>query len=115
MNCYIYNPHSDAILPKELNRDNTLFYPEADMTTNEMLTTSRPKDFHIVTDCHFFPSLYKTHEVFIWEDGEWVNPNFQTYGCSYTNVLRRLWASKHSIPANVVNSKHVTNCMGHPL
>ena len=115
MNCYVTNPKEGSIFPSELNKDNTLFYPEAGMTTMEKFTTSRPRDFHIVTDCPYLVSLYSFHEVFIWRNGKWENPNFQTYGCSYEIITSNIWEYQNSIPQAVIDSKGVTNCMGYKI
>ena len=59
MNCYVYDPKSKYDLPNEImNKDITLFYPEAGMTQNQLFTTTRPRDFHIVTDSPFLVPLY---------------------------------------------------------
>jgi len=111
MNCYVLDPHSKYSLPNEvMNKDITLFYPEAGMTTNQLFTTTRPRDFHIVTDSPFLVPLYDRREVFILVRGKWVNPEFQTYGCSY-NRISDLWKDSCSIPRAVLDGK-TNNCMG---
>lgn len=115
MNCYITNPYAGAELPKELDKDNTLFYPEQGMTTHQKWTTSRPRDYHIVTDAPELVGLYDSEEVFIWKDGEWVNPRFQTYGTSVNLLVSKLFGTKHTIAHAVVSSELVTNCMGYPI
>jgi hypothetical protein len=96
-----------------MNKDITLFYPEAGMSTNQLFTTSRPRDYHIVTDSPFLVPLYDRLEVFILVRGKWVNPDFQTYGCSYSRAMR-LWNEMTEIPAYALDGK-VTNCMGSKL
>ena len=114
MNCYITDANSGSIYPNELDKDNTLFYPERRMTTHDQLNTGRPEHFHIVTDSHFLVGLYSRHEVFYWKDGEWINPDFQTYGCSYNIILMDLWYNEHTIPQAVVDG-NITNVMGHKI
>jgi hypothetical protein len=111
MNCYITNPHEYSVLPKELTKYNTLFYPEAGMTTIQCFKTSRPLDYHIVTDCPYLVSLYKDEEVFIWRDNKWINPDFQTYGCSYNLITMNLFEYHNTIPQAIVDGE-TTNCMG---
>jgi hypothetical protein len=115
MNCYVTNPKDGSVYPSELDKDNTLFYPESGMTTMECFTSSRPRDFHIVTDCPYLVSLYDCKEVFIWRDGKWVNPDFQTYGCSFSIIIDNIFGYQHSIPQAVIDSKGVTNCMGYGI
>ena len=100
-------------LPPELNKENTLFYPEAGMTTNQLFTTSIPRDFHIVTDSPFLVPLYKRENVFINVRGKWVNPDMQTFGCDYSRAMR-LWKESRPIPAYALDGK-VTNCLGSKL
>ncbi len=111
MNCYIDNPFNKSVLPEGVNKDNTLFYPEAGMTTNQQLNTGRPKDFHIITDSHFLVPLYDKRDVYFWNGKEWENPDFQTFGTSYSLILSELWDGEYSIPRAVVDGK-ITNVMG---
>jgi len=113
MNCYISNPKNGATLPPNINKDNTLFYPENGMTTSELFTTTIPENFHIVTDNPFLVPLYKKEEVFIWKDNEWVHPDFQTYGSAYQYVIRRIFGG-YEMPRAVLNGT-ITNCMGNPI
>lgn len=115
MNCYVANPKDGSEYPSELNKDNTLFYPEQSMTTMDCFTSSRPRDFHIVTDCPYLVSLYDRYEVFVWRDGKWINPNFQTYGCSFNIIIDDIFGFPHSIPQAVISHKGVTNCMGRKI
>ena len=115
MNCYVTNPKDGSVYPSELNKDNTLFYPEAGMTTIDCFKSSRPKDFHIVTDSPFLVGLYSQHEVFIWRKGKWINPDFQTYGCSRGVILSEIFGIESSIQQAVISHKGVTNCMGREI
>lgn len=114
MKCYITNPMSGSIYPSELNKDNTLFYPESRMTFDEQLNSGRPDEYHIVTDSPFLVGLYSDEDVYYWKDGQWVNPNFQTYGCSYNMIMSRLFACKYSIPRAVLDGE-ITNIMGYNI
>lgn len=84
------------------------------MTLMQMLTSGVPEHFHIVTDCPFLVPLYSDHEVFIWRDGRWVNPRFQTYACSYSMIISGIWGYEYTIPAATVNGE-TTNVMGHGI
>jgi hypothetical protein len=112
MNCYIANIKDGSVYPPELNKENTLFYPEQNMTTLECFETGRPSEFHIVTDSIFLVPLFDRDEVFIWKKNKWVNPDFQTYGCSYTRIMD-LFGITSSIPRATLDGK-TTNVMGHP-
>lgn len=117
MNCYVMNPKSGARMPRHLNRENTLFYPEARMTLYEQWTSGRPKDFHIVTDSPDLVGLYPRHEVFIWDEKEqsWMNPPLETYGTDIQVLRAEVFGIKSGIPGAVISREFVTNVMGHPL
>ena len=112
MNCYVTNYQDGVELPPELNKSNTLFFPEQGMTTHEQLTSGRPRDFHIVTDCPFLVPLYSCDDVYVWhqQDKQWRRPSFQTYGCSFTLVIQNIFGGK-GIPQAVLDGK-TTNVMG---
>lgn len=112
MNCYVTNPSQGSSLPRELTLENTLFYPEQGMTTAELLYSGAPASFHIVTDSPFLVPLYPRLEVFLWVDGEWANPNFETYGLSYTKVIMQVFGYPYTIPAAAADG-NTTNIMGH--
>jgi hypothetical protein len=111
MNCYVTHPRSGSVLPEELTKDNTLFYPESRMSTDDCFRSSVPSDFHIVTDNVFLVSLYSTKEVFIWRNNKWVHPEIQTYGASYTMIIDYVFDYGTTIPTAILNGK-TTNCMG---
>jgi len=112
MNCYVTNYHDGVELPPDLNKDNTLFFPEQGMTTHDLLNSGRPRDFHIVTDSPFLIPLYSCDDVFVWhqEDKEWRRPSFQTYGCSYDRVIRGIF-NGNCMPQAVLDGS-TTNVMG---
>ena len=114
MKCYVTNPSEGSALPMDLNFENTLFYPEAGMTTIQQLTTGCPKDFNIVTDCPYFVPLYPFEDVFIWRNGRWTHPDRQTYGASFEWIIREIFGYEASIPAAVLDGK-ITNVMGSAL
>lgn len=114
MNCYIVDPTENYELPKGMTKDNTLFWPESGMTTRQKTETSRPRDFHIITDCPDLVGLYKREEVFIWKGGKWVHPKINTYGTSINLIRHEVFGIKSTIPRAVLDGK-VTNCMGQPL
>lgn len=111
MNCYVASQLSNVEFPPELTKENTLFYPETRMSTYECFTTSKPKDFHIVTDNPFLVSLYDKKEVFVWKKNKWINPEKQTFGASYHYIIEEVFEYPHTIPISIINGK-TTNCMG---
>lgn len=114
MNCYVFNPRAGYPLPEGVNKQNTLFYPEQSMTMQDQFHTSKPKDYHILTDSPFLVPLYDKKEVFIWDkEGEdWRNPDFQTYACSFNYIIMELFDYSNTIPQGCIDFRLVTNCMG---
>ena len=114
MNCYVNNPRSGHELPPGLDKDNTLFYPEKSMTTDDMVRSGKPGDLHVVTDCHFLVCLYDRKEVFCFdkENNEWTNPEIQTYGASFSLILQEIWGFNGSISHAVLDGR-TTNVMGY--
>lgn len=112
MNCYVTNPRNNHTIPDGIDKSNTLFYPESGMTTHQCFTTMCPRDYHIFTDSPYLVGLYDRDEVFIWKDGKWVNPDIQTYGCSYNLIAMELFNYFNTIPQAVIDSSKCTNCMG---
>lgn len=117
MNCYVKPQFTEKYdLPKGIDKENTLFYPEAGMSMQQMHRTTTPKHFNIFTDCPYLVNLYKQEEVFIWDEksNKWINPDMNTYGASYNLIIMRIFKITNTIPA-FVNDGQVTNCMGSPL
>lgn len=63
MKCYVNNPRANAEMPRELNKENTLFYPEASMTFEQQHRTGVPRDFNIMTDSPLLVALYKNRTL----------------------------------------------------
>lgn len=116
MKCYVNNPLSGIKLPTELTKENTLFYPENQMTTWQQFTSSRPVHFHIVTDSPFLVALYGQEDVLVWGASrkQWEEPGFQTRACSYSMIISKLWNNPYNIPLTIAD-RNATNCMGHDI
>jgi|SRR6476620_6405244 len=115
MNCYIAECGKQQI-PQGITKDNCIFFPEAGMTTRELWTSARPRDFHIMTDSAVLVSLYDRREVFIYdEERGWINPDIQTYGAAVDHILLNIWNLTYSQNHTVIDSKLATNCLGSPL
>ena len=114
--CFVASQKRDYDLPSFLNKGNTIYFPETEMTTNELLHTGRPNGFNIVTDSHFLVGLYDCDEVYYYDGKlkEWINPDFQTLGTSYNIILHKLWKYKNTIPKAILDGE-ITNIMGNPF
>lgn len=117
MHLYYCDPNDNPQYPVEIrDKSKTLFFPETAMTFLQIVKTSRPRDFHVVTNCHYFACLYKQEEVFIWkkERKRWENPDFNPYGSSFNLLQIRLTGYSNTI-SQIVLDGNATNCMGSEL
>lgn len=113
--CYVSYPTQCDPYPKKLNRENTLFYPEARMSIQAQHTSGRPLRYHVVTNSPDLVGLYDREEVWIYskEEKRWVHPDFQTYACDLSRI-RQLFGIQAAIPRACLDGK-TTNVMGHPV
>jgi hypothetical protein len=115
MNCYIKLDDNGLGLPKGINKDNALFFPERGMSTRDLLHTCSTDSYHVITQSPFIIPLYKKEEVFIQNsNGEWGNVGFQTYGASYDTILNEIWETKYSTASSTIDG-YITNCLGRKI
>lgn len=55
----------------------------------------------ILTEDPWFISCYDKSEVYIWRDGQWKNPDMQTYGASISIIMSRILGVSSTIPINI--------------
>lgn len=117
MNCYIKPQKSFIELPKNINKLNTIFYPEQTMTLDDKMKTGKPLDKNIVTDCPFLVPVFYADEVFVFKDNKWVSSSdlgFNPYGTSYNIIKTELFGYSNSIPQGIINGE-ITNIMGYKI
>lgn len=114
-NIYFADPTTYLMIDEfVLNKDNTIFWPENRMTLHDILHSSRPAEYHVITNEPRLISLYKKSNVFKLVDRKLESPKFETYGASFDMILN--WIGyEYTIPAAVIDSKLVTNCMGYKV
>lgn len=82
-------------------RVDLLFYPENGLTSmDRRIGIKYIKS--IVTESAQMICMYDAKDVFIWRNGEWVNPDRQTYGCSYEIIESDLLKFRNSISTRIV-------------
>jgi len=59
----------------------------------------------ILTEDPWFISCYDRSDVYIWRNGEWVNPDRQTFGASINIIMSDLLKVSSTIPLNVSGNK----------
>jgi hypothetical protein len=75
-------------------------WPESGVTLFEKvqgIRYSKP----ILTEDPWFISCYDRKDVYVWVDGEWVNPDSQTYGTSVEIITDRILKIRSSIPLKI--------------
>lgn len=77
------------------------FYPETGLTALERQVGVLYVD-SIVTECVKLVSMYNNSDVYVWENGEWVNPRFQTFGCSFNILETRILKFNSTIPSRII-------------
>jgi hypothetical protein len=98
--CYVAH-QGIADLHKLLNGERLIFFPESGMTGLE-LQIGRVYEDSIVTESAKIISCYKRQNVYIYRDGEWVNPSRQTFACSFNIISTSVLGYKSTIPSMVL-------------
>jgi hypothetical protein len=71
------------------------------------LMTLKPFVSTVVTESPWIVALYPQEKVFIFRDGEWENPDIQTYGADIGRLTNYLFETKHTIPIAVASAESV--------
>lgn len=98
-NCYFLEDgvYNDVLQRK--NEPSFILYPERGRNIRFLSTEFLPpanKD--VVTENPWVVSSYDKKKVFILKEGQWVNPDFQTFGCSVNVLMTELFNLDNSIP-----------------
>lgn len=67
-------------------KHNYITYPEQGYTLTDLLSGIAFEE-PIITESPFIISNYPQESVWIFRDGQWVNPRIQTYGASFNLIL----------------------------
>ena len=103
-NCYVvvrgqadsYQTYTDFLYK---NKRDLVLYPETRLTMIDTITYM-PYNKAIVTENPYLISSYSRHQVFILgKGGKWVNPHFETFGCSVETITNNILGYGSSIPA----------------
>jgi hypothetical protein len=103
-NCYIILDGKDELNDLIYEHKNDLvLYPERTMRLVD-LACYRPYVKSVVTESAWIIGMYSKHEVWIWVDGKWKHPDYQTYGTSRDLLTDVLLGVESSIPLHVISS-----------
>jgi hypothetical protein len=103
-NCYVLLDGKDDLNDLILEHKNDLIiYPERSMRFVD-LACYRPYVLSVVTESAWIIGMYSKHEVWIYKDGKWVHPHYQTYGTSRDMIESNLFDYDSSIPLHVIGS-----------
>ena len=109
-NCFVYVQGNEADIKKyfELVRlsknDKLILYPERNMRYIDTVCY-RQYVKSVITENPFIISSYDWEKVWIMEDGEWRNPNRQTYGASVNMIACSILNTPHTIPLMIINGQ----------
>ena len=104
--CYVVHQGFGDIYEMFGGRTDLLNYPEKSMTQFKLRSGIRYEK-SIITESAQMISCYDKKNVYMWENGEWVNPDEQTFATSYEIIESEVLGFTKSIPMNVINSESV--------
>lgn len=105
--CYVIHQGFGDIYKMFGGRTDLLNYPEHRMNQFDLRSGIMYKK-SIITESAQLITCYDRKNVYIWEDGEWVNPDEQTFGTSYEIVETNILGFNLSIPMIVFGSETIT-------
>jgi hypothetical protein len=101
--CYVaHQGISDIIKLFDGKRVDLEFYPETELTLLERKTGVKYNK-SIITESVELICCYDSSNVYIWQEGKWVNPVYQTYGTSFRILENRLLGFRGDICMNIVS------------
>lgn len=59
----------------------------------------------IITESPYMICMYDRRDVFIFREGRWVNPDIQTFACSFDFILQDLLLLESSINISTISHK----------
>ncbi len=100
--CYVlhkgfYNP----ILQKKYESD-WMLWPEDGLNMME-LAQGIIYQANVITENPWIISCYSRENVFVWRDGEWVNPDMQTFAASIDFIMFKILLIGNTIPASIIS------------
>lgn len=104
--CFVYIQGNDVDIDKYYDLvgmskdDKLILYPERAKTFAQKVTY-QPYVKSIVTEEPFIICTYDRKKVFVLRDGEWVNPDYQTFGQSVTGIMDDILGMDSSINLRV--------------
>lgn len=103
--CYVLHK---GFFNKELleHKNDLIMWPEDGLSLLN-LASGIKYEASIVTENPWLISCYSSEDVFIYENGEWVNPRKETYGTSINLITSSILKIRHSIPAAIVGDETV--------
>jgi hypothetical protein len=87
-------------------RVDVIFYPENSLTSLERRIGVRYQK-SIVTESAQMICMYDKKDVYIWRDGQWVNPESQTFGCSFEIIESNVLLFDNSISVSILSNDRV--------
>jgi len=110
-NCFVYMQGNDVDIEKyyDLVRaskdDMLILYPERAMTFTDAVCY-RPFVKSVVTENPWVISCYDKRKVWVIRNGNWENPNDQTYGCSVNIITSNILGCHNTIPMGIAEGSY---------
>lgn len=102
--CYV-RLRNDDFHESLKQKDSLIWYPENTLRFIELICYI-PYIQSVMTESPFIISCYDRTNVWILnEEDKWVNPDFQTYGCGYSQIISDVLGYPHSIPLVIVSGR----------
>lgn len=102
--CYVL--HQGIFNEVLYQKTDFVLYPEQSLTLIDLATGFKWQQ-SVITESPWIISCYPMEDVYIFRNGEWNNPDFQTFGCSVNLIMSKILGIRNTIPANIISKDEV--------
>lgn len=100
--CYVL--HQGIFNDILYHKTDFVLYPEQSLTLTE-LVVGRKWQKSVITENPWIIACYDMNDVYVCRNGEWVNPNSQTFGCSVNQIMSQVLGITSTIPSNIISAE----------
>lgn len=104
--CYVVHQGFGDIFQMFGGRNDLLKFPEHRLNQFELRKGLKYKS-SIITEAPELISCYDFRDVYIWENGEWINPEIQTYATSFEIIASEILGFGSSIPMSIISEEQI--------
>lgn len=84
-------------------KDEVILWPENSLSITQQVIGVKYKK-SIITESPFMICMYDRRDVFIFREGKWKIPDFQTFGCSFDIIMSDILFLTSSINASILSN-----------